>query len=689
MQTQEFQSSSYARNSLDKSISGSRSAEVCSCRRVELTSEKVVQNGLRLIRLRFGLHRSELPLLRPSNLKDYLLSLLAGAGKTCLTGPVRRFPRQLTGWDPEGFPIYRRLSRAHRWELAHSCASLARSLPDNCIACTPSSYEGWLHRATSSPSPSSPDYLAFVRKVVKREFRFGWDSHRYPLSAQTFAPKNSSRSEKMPCGLPWKGSEWWSSKSSKREFLLATLRGRLPRALDKERACSCRRCSRDISRGFHLRYKEVATPGKLRPLGIPSVKYDLLGPLHKAIYGHLTSRRWLVHGDVRRHHIRGACVGTTQTSVDLVNATDGLRLDVTEAILSSILSKTSAVPGLVKEWAHESLSAGILASGEMTGEVSHGQMMGTYLSFPLLCLHSYCAAKWAARKSQLRGILVNGDDTAISHDLPLGQYPDGYEINMKKTMVANNCVELNSTVFLRSGGGWKQVRNLRRGGGVSDFAGLYHMAQACVKAGPSWVSAFVRSKMGKRWNLSARDLGLPMNHLLVYHYDRRQRGGGSRVNRPEPVVTDRYRIVSSEPGFAAKVAFSYDLFDNGRESPVVKEFNPPRSHVLKTCLSARPLRFTASGRRFGDWISFNPKETRRNSPRVWMKLSEWGDDEERVEPWSVETPLDTLRSRAGNADWSAGPLLRTSLFSELGRARAWRNDACVFERPSYGGWFRD
>jgi hypothetical protein len=451
-----------------------------------------------------------------------------------------------------------------------------------------------LSAATSLPPPSDPAYLRFCRRLVKREFKLGWDSSRYPSSVHSFCPKASARAESRGYYMGWTASDFWSCLSSeypgsgsepissKREFSSFCLHGRPSTRVSTGAPVpdgDYHHPPLPFPFGFGLRVKDIPTVGKTRVIGIPSLNYDVLGPLHRAIYGHLTTRDWLVHGSITPERINKICVGSSQTSVDLVNATDGLRLDVTETILGALLSKSTAIPGGIKELAFTSLYPS-LGKG---GWVTNGQMMGTYLSFPLLCLHSYCSAMWASRKSGRRGIGVNGDDVVVSHDLPFGEHPDGYEKNVSKTLTSSVTCELNSTVFLRRRGEWCEVRNLRRVGGDSNLKGFRHMAEACQKAGPKWVSAFIRSGLGKRWQLSMEDYGLSTRHRLVWLRALRLRGRGSRVGVPVVPLEDRYRMTDREPTVAEKTAFGIDLFDNGRSIPLVLQKDWSRTQVLKTC----------------------------------------------------------------------------------------------------------
>nr|WAK77779.1 MAG: hypothetical protein [Botourmiaviridae sp.] len=648
-----------------KSVSGSGGAVDCKeCRDSKRSTERMITLGLKVIRLRFGIHRSELPDLGPKGLKYYLLSLLnpGESIRTFSDGLLRGFPRAGLGYDDDGFPRLRRLSRSDRWELAHSCNSLARSLPPSCRKHTPSTLDAWVATATTPSPPAPSDYLRFVRKTVSRLFPLGWDRQRYPQSVYAFAPKASKRAESEVACAALNADDFWSSEygprhpeyvSTKPSFSTFCLTGRWNSPWDycdrspadrihTQKTCAnflrgkhslCERCERrarlhffgrkDIPGlpqpgGFFLRVKDIPTVGKTRTIGIPSLNYDVLGPMHKAIYGHLTTKDWLMHGTVTSERIEAVCKGSIQTSVDLVNATDGLNLEVTEAILGSILRKSVSIPGFLKEAAFHSLRPEITERegdcglydhfDRSLGRISHGQMMGTYLSFPLLCLHSYCAGLWAARSSHVRGILVNGDDTIISHDSPLGEYPPGYVKNELKTLTSPKTCELNSTVFMLRSGRWKEIRNLRRFGAESDFLGFRHMAGACQRASPSWVTAFMRSRIGKSWALSSKDLELDPSHRLVWLRDRRRRGAGSNFVFPSLPRDERYDLVSEPLSIADQVAFGLDLFSLGRSEGPDKypngpsdllNWNPPRSRVLRSCGKPRPVRRTLAGRTFG------------------------------------------------------------------------------------------
>jgi hypothetical protein len=536
-----------------KSTRGVGGTVRCSCARHMHLTKEIISRGLRLIRTRFSLPRGELPELGPSELDKYLLFQLNGAQRRSVN-----FPRSQHGWTGP-FPNLQRLGRFERWELAHSCASIKRSLPSlSCRKHPPaSSWDKWTAKAQSlSPPRPHPDYLCFARKEARRIFKYGWD-RSYPSFCESFSPKHSSREDRCKSDL------WWSKAFSKREFLACTMAGR-PLPLPP----------------FKMRFKDVPSVGKVRPMGVPTQRWDILGPLHKSLYDFISTKEWLLSCTADSKRIKKVCTYKYQTSVDLVSATDGLFIPVAEAILGVALAKSKFVPGWICQQSMESLRP--LVRG---AEVTHGQMMGCYLSFPLLCLQSYIAARWAARDTDAN-ILVNGDDTIISSRDPPGPYPEGFELNEKKTMSALNAVEINSTVFLREGRrGWREVKHLRRGGFQGSYSGLVHAASVCKSAGVPWVTAFARLGDARRWKLGPAQLGLPLTNHACYRWHRTLFFQGVRSLytelRPKLKVPDRYRVVrKSEISEDEQIAFRYDLFDNAREAPSLTKFEPSRVQVL-------------------------------------------------------------------------------------------------------------
>jgi hypothetical protein len=539
-----------------KPTTGSEAQTCRGCFRSACDTRETISNGLMLIRIRFRIPGCELPDLQAKDLNKYLSYLLLQGKKRASVPFPRKQSRQR---DCDGLLTLQRMLKHERWEFAHSVASIKRSLPKGCSQHTPSARPAWEQNAFSIPPSSSPEYLRFVRTKVAQIFPYGWDRN-YENFVWSHVPNPTARMTAKRADL------WFAGKG--KDFRRQCLTGR----------------SVPIDQPVRARYKEVMSAGKCRPLVIYDETTEILAPLHKVMESHLMKMPWRLVGPPTEAKISSACVYPCQTSVDLVSATDNLSLDVTEAILGSLLRKSINIPGPVRLRAYQSLRPIIDCDGEEK-EVSHGQMMGSYLSFPLLSLHSYLAALWALRGEEAN-VLVNGDDTLVSANryLEVSDYPSGYKLNDLKTIRSGTVAEINSTAFLRGRGGkWREIRNLRRGGFLTDYSGMRHAAKA-VAGSIVWTDAFIRSRIGKKWGFLPSQLGLHPKSYTAYERNR------SMWNRsftclPDPPKGDstlllgvRRRLDPDE-----QVALYLHQWATGREGGGKRDvFNPSVGFVRRT-----------------------------------------------------------------------------------------------------------
>nr|UYL94563.1 MAG: RNA-dependent RNA polymerase [Botourmiaviridae sp.] len=494
----------------------------CECRQNALHTLMAVRSGLRIVRLKYGLPYSELPDAVEDRLSDYLSYLLA-------QGKVRAtvfFPRRQGRPDGEGLVSLQKLGRKERWEFAHTLNSFKRNLPQGCRLHTSSKAREWSSRAFSTPTPTSPEYLRFVRREVFKLFPVGWD-RGYHQAVRSFLPRASAREahpDQAPGLRPHADVIWSGRNLGREEFLSRCLEERLPSSKEE---VSCR-------------YKEVLTAGKVRPLVIYDHRIDALGPLNSVLYDELSKKPWLLRGSPTEKRIREVCVNEVHSSVDLVAATDGLPLDVAEEILKVLFFSAQAVPGPVRRLAMNSLRPEVSFPKELdlpASKVSHGQMMGSYLSFPLLCIQSYLGARWAARFDPSARFLVNGDDCIVSASrgvLP-EDYPPFFELNTKKTITSKSVVEVNSTAFLKEGARWREVRHVRRGTVLPSYAGYLHAAKA-YSISPSWTTAFVKAGVGRKWGVLPSQSGLHRWSHAAWRRETTMRKTRLFTELPLPVV---------------------------------------------------------------------------------------------------------------------------------------------------------
>jgi hypothetical protein len=328
--------------------------------------------------------------------------------------------------DRESWRCFQEKGRREREGGKFALRLLKKILPEPCKCMRADTSREWIERQTTEVTAALPDgFIDFVDVEVGKMFPKGWD-HGYVDAIAHYAP-NASACVERSC------SKGGARAATDLDAYLAAVIG-----------------EREPCHG-PLKYKEVLTAGKLRPLTIAPVEYNVLRPLHKLIYARLCKFRWLLKGPPSPSKFKRAGFrfnGTSLLSGDYAGATDNLDLRVSFTILGRILDHAEIVPNSVKVFALQSLFPQVTV-GEETVSVRRGQMMGMLLSFPLLCLYNRVASKFALGNCPM---LINGDDIVAEtrHSerwfdlLPqLGLQPE-----RQKTGVARNRMEINSTPFV-------------------------------------------------------------------------------------------------------------------------------------------------------------------------------------------------------------------------------------------------
>jgi hypothetical protein len=315
----------------------------------------------------------------------------------------------------------------------------------------------------SSPPPSLPSgYISFVRRVVRQMFPHGWDASSYERFVRTVDPPISACDEvpRSYGGVHGLASERDSSFRQS-DFLSTCLEG----------------ARRPLSTRSYLTV--VQSAGKPRPLSKFSADALHLKPLHKSIYEHISRFSWLCRGDFTSEKLRDAgfsfCEGETLTSGDYKSATDNLSIEVAEAIMDELLQATVSVPGSMKAYAMSILRPSLynLEFGIDEFSPSRGQMMGSMLSFPLLCIQNRIAFLYSGHSVGIDcsefPCLINGDDilfrsgphfSALWMDVVRRL---SLEVERSKTSVSPQYGSLNSTLCVRYGKRYRVVPTIRMG----------------------------------------------------------------------------------------------------------------------------------------------------------------------------------------------------------------------------------
>lgn len=306
---------------------------------------------------------------------------------------------------------------------------LKKILPEPC-GCFGSSSAAWIERQTRETTSSLPvGFEAHVQREVESMFPEGWD-HSYVAAIAKYANPSSACVE------------------------LSCKKGGSRRAMDVQTYLDGVAGERELIRS-PLKYTEVLTAGKVRPLTIAPVEFNVLRPLHKIIFNRVAKQRWALIGSpsAKKMSRAGFRFEEPILSGDYKSATDSLDIRVSSLILRTILARAQTVPTTIKDFALDSLENLQVTVDKTLCKVRRGQMMGSLLSFPLLCIYNRVASSFALGRAPM---LINGDDIVAETSCPekwfdilplLGMSPEE-----SKTGYSSNRLEINSTPFIISQG---------------------------------------------------------------------------------------------------------------------------------------------------------------------------------------------------------------------------------------------
>jgi hypothetical protein len=158
----------------------------------------------------------------------------------------------------------------------------------------------------------------------------------------------------------------------------------------------------------------------------------------------------------------------TWLSGDYTAATDNLPMWVTEALMEGILDHIDHQP--TKDWARWEIGPHQIEypkSNVPSGTQNSGQLMGSLLSFPLLCLANAFIVEYSGIKPN--EYLVNGDDI-VAHTNPtaianwkINAPRIGLSLSLGKNFVSNDFCTVNSQLFIKQ----EQQMQIRHTGKVS------------------------------------------------------------------------------------------------------------------------------------------------------------------------------------------------------------------------------
>jgi len=218
----------------------------------------------------------------------------------------------------------------------------------------------------------------------------------------------------------------------------------------------------------HCNVMPILSQGKVRVVTVYSSRNsEILSPLHRALFGTLRRKGWLLVGPPTDSKVTDLNGRGPLLSYDYRAATDNIKAKYVEAAVEVLLEKSE---GLTDEQV-ASLRVVCELRFAADGPVAfRGQPMGSLMSFPLLCLINKTVVDLAlttlleSKKVTFKEwtshrCLINGDDLLLRS--PVEDYKEydsshrlwgdevGLIVNEEKTMVSSEEGEINSTLFAK------------------------------------------------------------------------------------------------------------------------------------------------------------------------------------------------------------------------------------------------
>lgn len=394
-------------------------------------------------------------------------------------------------------------------EVQFAFQSIKKLLPASC-KCLKSGMLEDLRLRLSRPPPSlPPGYIQFVRKVSAEIFPRGWD-YAWESKVESFSPSLGSC-----CGTGRaKGGQLADLAPLGQRSWQESLNQPQPGSLEGELLL-------------------VDSSGKPRALTRFPSSAASLRPLHGLIYDQISKFDWLCRGDVADNLQKAGFDPTSRewkplTSGDYKSASDNLSIEVAESILDVAWGSSKRVPASVFRYALAAQRPSLSYEGPDgltdTFVPTRGQMMGSYLCFPLLCLQNYIAFRYAEWISGCEGtpVLINGDDILFQSSQ---DFSDrwmsvvgglGLEVEKTKTSVSCEYGSLNSTLLRWTNNGLTVVKTLKLGmlRECSHPGNLGVSALQFARCGPktSWLKNFCEflswhERTIVKWRCTAADMG--------------------------------------------------------------------------------------------------------------------------------------------------------------------------------------
>nr|UYL94594.1 MAG: RNA-dependent RNA polymerase [Botourmiaviridae sp.] len=330
--------------------------------------------------------------------------------------------------NPDAHPwkeMWKTLPARKRWGIAHSLFLFRKTLPSSQ---TPEeAVAAAMARLGQDSRPVDEGFLAFIRKEIPKIFKRGWDA-KYSRFVSSLTLSTSSCNEVSR-------KKGGSRVLNRQEFDLRS------RILNNDYL--------PCDSGANL--SAVNDGGKLRVVTSNPVAHQALGPLHHVIYEHLSRQKWLLRGDAKPCRFKGFFTkpGERFCSGDYEAATDNIPFAVYREMLLAVEDCSDHIGSSVWSLAFRQVCRE-LRTPSRTLFARRGQLMGSFLSFPFLCLLNYLIFRYTVGGGP---VLINGDDIVFrASPGKIKKWMEGVNdcglvLSKGKTLVDDSVFTLNSAIF--------------------------------------------------------------------------------------------------------------------------------------------------------------------------------------------------------------------------------------------------
>lgn len=355
--------------------------------------------------------------------------------------------------------------RSHPWESIRPQKSdkdfsvaFSLFLARKVLPAEPPSVRSWLNRMEQPRPCHDPYFEDFLTEEVPKYFSKGWDKgYRRRVAAMSLPTSSCTGAPRSEGGL--RGREMDTIEGHETLIRLMSIAHGIEQGRPSPANVAC-----------------VPDGGKWRIVTINGPDHNALRPLHQALYDHLSESDWLLRGNAKPSSFPFTGKGGVVVSGDYEAATDSIPLHLYQKMLHLVSQTSTEVPSSVWTLAMQESQKDLCwedkdgaegpAGAKYQVRQRRGQLMGSLLSFPFLCLLNHLIFRWNTRRYGSLPVVINGDDIVFQgpeqafEEWSAGVNRCGLVLSRGKTLVSSRFFTLNSTPFKVCDTGRRPVKRM-------------------------------------------------------------------------------------------------------------------------------------------------------------------------------------------------------------------------------------